>query len=243
MSASDGGFYQLYQVSLSGVGTVTFTGTTADGVLVSQTINVSTSTSASGPRGFASFAFPASFTALEKVTFTLGSVLMTNLVATETFPITAAASPTINAISGTMPGSPETIIVDSDTGVITINGVNSNGIFNGTPFSSILIQNGTVREFVFQGDLDIPASSKVTGTGSLGISLYATNDVNVQSGVQFLANGSLGSAGPGGGTGVAAAGGGAAPVRVPPRRLRRCGRGRGRHGGIWRSRRHRVNWN
>ena len=66
LSASDGGFFQLYQVSFSGVGTVTFTGTTADGVLVSQTINVSTNTSASSPRGFTAFPFPSSFTAARR---------------------------------------------------------------------------------------------------------------------------------------------------------------------------------
>jgi hypothetical protein len=107
-----------------------------------------------------------------------------------------------------MPSSAETITIDSDAKTITINGVDSGGIFNGTPFTTSTANN--VTTFSFAGDLDIPASSTVTGTGSLGIELYAANDVNVGAGVTFNLSANFATAGPGGG-----AGGGSGPAGGP----------------------------
>ena len=84
LTATDGGLFALYGISLStnggGSTQVTFTGTTADGRKVTQTFPVSQSS------GFENFVFPTSFTALTKVTWTPGGALATNVVVSELYP-------------------------------------------------------------------------------------------------------------------------------------------------------------
>ena len=145
LTATDGGFFALYQVSLSVVGTVVFSGTTANGLQVSQTISVN------APRGFTAFPFPSSFSPLAQVTFSLGSLKMTNLVANEIFTINSGLEPTPNVgtIAGTMPTSPETIYVNSDTPYIYVNGFIFNGgiVRTGTMFVTMqTIAGGTEEE-------------------------------------------------------------------------------------------------
>src|SRR5262249_30447134 len=78
LRTSNGDLFALYGVSLSGTGSVTFTGTTADGKTVTQTFQVSSTT------GFENFVLPASFTGLTSVSWVPGSttLLTTYLVAT-----------------------------------------------------------------------------------------------------------------------------------------------------------------
>src|SRR5262249_28759790 len=78
LTAADGGLFSLYSISLSGSGTILLTGTTGDGKTVTQSLTVS----ASG--GFQTFQLPPTFTGLQKVEWNPGSLLTTNLVATET---------------------------------------------------------------------------------------------------------------------------------------------------------------
>src|SRR5262249_44613139 len=89
------------------------------------------------------------------------------------------------------------------------------GILNGTPFSVSQLytpdssaSNGF--QFTFYGNLDIPAGSTVTVTGTSPAALYADNDVNIGAGVTFNSNlftyspggdGGIGGSGSQGGTG------------------------------------------
>src|SRR5581483_3593078 len=73
------------------------------------------------------------------------------------------------------------------------------------------IDNSTVAQFLFAGDLNIPKGSIVIGTGGHGISLYSLDNVNVGSNVVFDMEGMpSGQAGPGGGTGGSPGGTGSA---------------------------------
>ena len=178
LKAKDGGLFAMYGISLSGNGSVTFTGTTANGKTVSQTFPVATKV------GFANFVFPASFTALSSVTWTPGATTMlaTNIVATETF-APATAGPTIQNVPTT---NTTTTSIAFNTDTLTINGVASGGFLNGTQFfASLTGPNNTIAQFRFNGDLVFPNNAKVTATGSLGLSLLVANDVIVGTGVSF----------------------------------------------------------
>src|SRR5262249_39856335 len=67
LTAADGGLFSLYSISLSGHGTITLNGTTANGQTVTQDLTVS----ASG--GFQTFQLPSNFAGLEKVEWAPGS--------------------------------------------------------------------------------------------------------------------------------------------------------------------------
>src|SRR5262249_15442152 len=112
----------------------------------------------------------------------------------------------IGPVSGSMPATAETIVIDSTANTITVNGIDTStgvnrGTFNGTPYLVKPIDGGRVTQFLFLGDLDIPSGSTVTGTGLRGISLYAANNVNVGSTVTFNMSASGQQGGPGGGDG------------------------------------------
>ena len=207
LTASDGGLFSLYSISLSGSGTTTLTGTTANGTQVTQQLSVSSS-------GLRTFALPSTFSGLKSVTWNPGGLRTTNLVVTETLAPSSASAPSIPGVAGSNPGSAQMITINSDAG--TINGVHSGGTFNGTTFTVAYIDNATVAQFTFHGDLNIPADSTVTGTGGHGISLYALDNVNVGPGVQFNVNAVGTQAGPGGGDGGVGSG---------------AGGGGGQHGG------------
>jgi hypothetical protein len=109
-----------------------------------------------------------------------------------------------------------TITINTDTGAIAVNGVDSGGIFNGTAFTTRNI--GGVMQFLFQGDLNIDAGDTVVGVGSRGASLYAGNNANIGAGVTFNfsatgstpgAGGAAGATGGAGGSGGTGGGGGA----------------------------------
>ena len=101
------------------------------------------------------------------------------------------------------PSAAAPILINTDTGVITVNGVDSGGILNGTPFTTQVV--GGVMQFRFQGDLNINAGDAVTGVGARGASLYAGNNANIGAGATF--NFSASGATPGAGGGNAGTGG------------------------------------
>ena len=101
------------------------------------------------------------------------------------------------------PSAAAPILINTDTGVITVNGVDSGGILNGTRFTTQVV--GGVMQFRFQGDLNINAGDAVTGVGARGASLYAGNNANIGAGATF--NFSASGATPGAGGGNAGTGG------------------------------------
>jgi hypothetical protein len=199
-TSPSGGLFSMYSISLSGGGTTTLSGTTANGATVKYQLTASSS------NGFETITLPQKFSGLTSVTWNPGSLLFTNIVATETLAPSSASAPVIPGVAGSHPIAAQTIVVNSDTGKITINGVDSGGTFNGAAFTEALIDSSTVVQFTFNGDLNIPDNSTVIGTGSKGISLYALNNVNVGSGVAFHVNAVGAQSGPGGGAGGAGGG-------------------------------------
>jgi hypothetical protein len=95
------------------------------------------------------------------------------------------------------PARASNIIVNTDLGTITVNGVDSGGFFNGVQFAAVL--SGGTMQFIFNGDFTTNASDTVTGVGSNFASFRALNNANVQGTFNFSAIGQI--AGPGGGGG------------------------------------------
>ncbi len=91
------------------------------------------------------------------------------------------------------------IEVNTDTGVILVDGADSLGALNGTTFTSV--DNGGIRTFYFLGDLSIGAGDQVVGTGSKAAEFVVGNDVNIGAGATFDFFGAGTAAGPGGGAG------------------------------------------
>jgi hypothetical protein len=207
LTAADGGLFALYGISLNTNGgsstQLTFTGTTADGKSVTQTLPVSQSS------GFENFVFPASFTALTKVTWTPGSTLATNVVVSELYPhVTPGPNPgSVPTVSGP---SDETIAVvaSSQGGSISLNGTPITGTFNGTPWYTVVDSAHKLVDFYFQGDLYLPDKTTMTITGDYGAVFEVGGNVILGQNVTIDASASGQSAGPGGGAGSSGGGGG-----------------------------------
>src|SRR5262245_48655673 len=91
-----------------------------------------------------------------------------------------------------------------NTNTLTING--SGTTFNGFPMTAQNV-NGIAR-FIILGNIDIPDNTTVTIIGDRPLSLTATNNVTIGSGVIFDVSGNGLTALAGGGAGAAGAGGG-----------------------------------
>ena len=100
------------------------------------------------------------------------------------------------------------IVVDTDSGRILVNGVDSGGTLGGTPFTVQRAAGGIVN-FLFAGDLNFGATDVVTGVGSSAAQIIVGNNLSVAAGakIDFSAVGSR--AGAGGGTGGGGGAGGA----------------------------------
>ncbi len=191
----ESGLFTLYGVSLSGQGTVTFDATTAQGkALPSVSFTVSTTA------GFQFFQFPTTWTALASVTWTPGTVLTTNLVASDTFSYVSPGAEPTNVSS-----NDSTLLTSVNSSTLTINGA-TGGEFNGTPWSAYLYQG--IAYFDFQGDLNIPSGSVVTITGTYAVEFVVADNVIVGDGVTFDASAVGQTEGAGGGAGGYGGGGG-----------------------------------
>ena len=191
LTATDGGLFSLYSISVSGKSPITLTGTTSGGRTVTATLPVSVSD------GFETFELGSQFSGLQSVEWNPGTSVATNIVATETVPPSSNPVPVFAPIAGGPITSALPMSINSDAG--TINGVGSGGFYNGTQYFVSTANN--VTTFTFYGNLVIPNTSMVTGSGSTGISLDALNDVEIGTGVQFNMSASGATAGPGGGGG------------------------------------------
>ena len=103
---------------------------------------------------------------------------------------------------------------------------------DGNPYARSYDLDLPIAQFRFAGDLNIPAGSTVTASGSRGLSLFAENDVIIGANVMFDMSADGQTPGPGGGLAVAeerAARVARATVRLPrtaatgPFRLARIG--------------------
>ena len=190
LTSTAGAGFALYTVELSG-GTVVFTGNTVGGGEVTAAFFAGSE--------FQTFDFPPSFTALASVSWSLGTAALDNIVIEDVLPNGTVASP-IGPIPA--PGS-ETTQVDVDTLNLQINGVGSGGSFNGTQFFASYTAGGTIAQFRFAGDLNIPDNSfvQVVGDRSRGVSFIAANNVTIGDDVIFDFNAQGAIPGPGGGTG------------------------------------------
>ena len=232
LTATDGGLFALYGISLNANSTsaqdVTFSGTTADGQPVSYPFTVTPST------GFAYFRFPTTFTALSSVSWTPGVTLATNIVVTELFP-NVPAGPGPGSVAAT---SGSAMAVTVDTTNLYIDGTHQvvsephgnlgpgnyfGGTFNGTPWYAYHLSS--VAYYVFQGDLYLPTGSSVTVSGKYPADFIVGNNAIIGSGVTINASAVGTTPGPGGGgEGTQGAGGGG-------RRPTVAARGGGGYGG------------
>src|SRR5262245_59628688 len=98
------------------------------------------------------------------------------------------------------------IVVNTDTGKITVNGFDSGGTLGGTPFTVQQAAGGVVT-FLFAGDLNFGATDVVKGVGANAAQIVVGNNLSIAPGarIDFSAVGSAagagGGAGGGGGTG------------------------------------------
>ncbi len=215
LTATDGGLFSLYGISMSGTGTVTFTANYDNG---QPAFTKQIPLSASG--GFLTFPFTSEFTALKSVQWNnVTGLLVTNIVATETVTPGGTATAIAAAPGGSLTAAAETINIDSNLGTLTINGVDSGatpagaiGHLNGTPF--FVRETATGTQYFFQGDLNIPNNSTVSAVGvnagSFTISLIVGGDLNLGSNVSFNMSASFSTPGPGGGFGGGTVGTGGA---------------------------------
>ena len=156
--------------------------------------------------GFERVRLPASFRNVDRVQVVSGSYVVDNLV------LSQHLEPTGNPLRDLEKSSIGWVTqMEIDTENLTINGLPSGSEFNGTRFYAATIENDTIAQFRFAGDLDLPSGSLVTVVGdrSRGISFLVGNDANIgeHTTFDFAADGAI--AGPGGGTGGAAGLGGA----------------------------------
>ncbi|MGL4512726.1 MAG: hypothetical protein ACRCT8_06505, partial [Lacipirellulaceae bacterium] len=102
----------------------------------------------------------------------------------------------------------EQIVFNTDTGVMTIDGVARTSFFGVTVQSSVV---GGKMQFRFLGNLDLLSIDTVNGVGSRPLSLLAGNDVNINAGAVLnfdagaaprLGGGAGGGAVPGGSAGA-----------------------------------------
>jgi trimeric autotransporter adhesin len=202
----DGGGFALYSVELGvlnpGTHTVTVTGTTLNGQSVTRSLDVP------GETGFTRFELPGEFTGLQSVAWsvpTAGMLLVDNIVVDQTF---AAVS---EEVFPEDPGGVAlTTTMQIDTLNLRINGTGSGGMFNGTTFHASHIENGSIAQFRFAGNLIIPHESfvSVVGDRTRGVSLVAGNNVMIGDDVifDFDAQGTTPGPGGGGAGGAGAAG-------------------------------------
>jgi 6-phosphogluconolactonase (cycloisomerase 2 family) len=198
----NGGF-ALYSVELStqtDMDPIKFIGTTLNGSRVSEEIDVAVGV------GFQSYTFSTDFNALASVSWTPGvTLLVDNIVVS---PVIAAAEAGTSILPVATPTATASVMT-IDTNALTINGVGSGGEFNGTQFFAELIQNGTIAQFRFAGDLYIPDNTTVSAVGSRAVSLFAGNNADIGANVKFEFSAIGTTPGPGGGMGGTGGDGGA----------------------------------
>ena len=93
------------------------------------------------------------------------------------------------------------IVINTDTGVITVDGAPVTSL-NGTSFTSAS-PTGGIRKFFFAGDLNIGATDTVTGIGSNAASFVVGNNANIDPGATFNFSAIGQTPGAGGGSGGA----------------------------------------
>ena len=187
---------------------MTFTATTINGQTVSRSFTVSAGGGATVLDG-AAF---AAFGAVTSVTWDSDGIVFDDIVVREVFDDTTVTTPVATAVAVYTIGSSITFDTNGviDTGTITVD-VDGDGEVDATltgetslsefatyGISSYLIQNDNVREIRFAGDLRFVGDITVRATNSLGLSLYALNDVSIGSDVKFDFSGGGAEAGPGG---------------------------------------------
>ena len=187
-------------LALTGTGseTVTFTGTTITCGTVEQTFEVSGS---EAELTFQTFEFLPEFTALRSLTWQAGSAIVDNIVVEATLP--AGDDPT-NLPDGGTPNleAPINLLFNTNTGQIQVDGAAiTDGQFNGTNFTTVVIDGGAIRQFRFAGDFVIPDSSTVTATGDRGLSILVANDAIIGDNVTFDVSANGTDPGVGGGSG------------------------------------------
>lgn len=237
LTANDGEGFALYSLALSNTSnapvTVTFTGTTLSGEAV---VHVSDPIPASD--GFTTVILPGTFSALENVKWNPGATVVDNIVA-EALLSSVGASVTPGAVASTnipqVPGNDvDKIVFNTDTLQIEVydwqsnKWVNTQNFSSGSNFYGVTFNvtygqdaNGNtdfdVIRFNFNGDLVIPniglnLDASVRGIfaeGSRGLSIYATNNIDLQGGVplHFSAVNTQGGVGGGDASGSRVSGG------------------------------------
>ena len=220
MSTISGEAFSLRSMNLRSTQTVpqevTFTGTTINGQTVTRTVTIGADDGLTVLDG----TVLAAFGAVTSVTWDSDGVVFDDIVVRVVFDGTPEASVgpvAIYTISSSITFDTNgvietgTITVDSDgDGEVdaTLTGETSLSEFATYGISSYLIQDDKVREIRFAGDLRFDGEITVRATSSLGLSLYALNDVSIGSDVKFDFSGSGTEAGSGGSSGVTGGGGG-----------------------------------
>ncbi len=124
---------------------------------------------------------------------------------------TAGSSAELDAVADwksvrlrSLPGTE--IVIDSDAGTLSVNGVNQNGTFRGVAYTAT-VYNGLAR-FLFGGDLTLTEDDLLAATGRNAVSLSVAGDLTIADGAVVDVS-AWAAPGPGGGAGGEPVNGGA----------------------------------